>query len=86
MADLEADINGLQDEVEDVETANTLQDERFLVVEGYMAENSNDIDGNFIWSVGKTKCCMTESFVSAKCIESKISFQTWRPVLLRLKT
>ena len=42
---LENDVSVLQDEVEEVETANTLQDERFLIVEGNVAENSNDIDG-----------------------------------------
>ena len=49
VADLEADNNGLRDEVEEVETANTLQDERFNTVEGNVAENSNDIDGELIW-------------------------------------
>ena len=51
VADLEADINVLQDEVEEVETDNTLQDERFLIVEGNVAENSNDIDGKLVWSL-----------------------------------
>ena len=44
---LENDVAVLQDEVEEVETANTLQDERFLIVEGNIAGNSDDIDGKF---------------------------------------
>ena len=42
---LEDDVTDLQDEVEELETDNTLQDERFNTVEGNVAENSNDIDG-----------------------------------------
>ena len=41
---LENDVIALQDEVEEVETDNTLQDERFLIVEGNVAGNSDDID------------------------------------------
>ena len=42
---LEDDVTDLQDEVEELETDNTLQDERFNTVEGNVAENSNDTDG-----------------------------------------
>ena len=41
---LENDVSVLQDEVEELETDNTLQDERFLIVEGNVAGNSDDID------------------------------------------
>ena len=46
---LEDDVADLQDEVEEVETDNTLQDERFNTVEGNVAENSNDIDGKLLF-------------------------------------
>ena len=45
---LENDVTVLQDEVEEVETDNTLQDERFLIVEGNIAGNSDDIDDKFL--------------------------------------
>ena len=44
---LENDVAVLQDEVEEVETDNTLQDQRFLIVEGNVAGNSDDINGKF---------------------------------------
>ena len=46
---LEDDVTDLQDEVEELETDNTLQDERFNTVEGNVAENSNDIDGKLLF-------------------------------------
>ena len=42
---LEDDVTDLQDEVQELETDNTLQDERFNTVEGNVAKNSNDIGG-----------------------------------------
>ena len=42
---LECEVTDLQDQVEELETANTLRDECFNTFEGNMAENSNDIDG-----------------------------------------
>ena len=42
---LEDDVADLQDEVEEVETSNTLQDERLNTVEEAVIQNVNEIDG-----------------------------------------
>ena len=42
---LENDVSNLEDEVEEVETDITLQDERLNTMEIIVNENSNDIDG-----------------------------------------
>ena len=42
---LKDDVADLQDEVEEVETANTLQDERLSIMEDSINNNENDIDG-----------------------------------------
>ena len=42
---LEDDVEDLQDEVEEVETDNTLQDERLNIMEDSINNNENDIDG-----------------------------------------
>ena len=42
---LEDDVADLQDEVEEVETDNTLQDERLNIMEDSINNNENDIDG-----------------------------------------
>ena len=42
---LEDDVADLQDEVEEVETANTLQNERLNIMEDSINNNENDIDG-----------------------------------------
>ena len=47
MTILENDVTALQDEVEEIETDINLHDQRFNTVEGNVAENSNDIDGDF---------------------------------------
>ena len=44
---LENDVTVLQDEVEEMETDINQLDDGLLLVEGNVAENSNDIDGNF---------------------------------------
>ena len=43
---LEDDITDLETDVEELRTYNILQDERFLIIEGNVAENSYDVDGN----------------------------------------
>ena len=44
---LEDDVADLQDELEEVETANTLQDQRFDNVEDDVSGNSNDIESSY---------------------------------------
>ena len=43
---LEDDVADLQDELEELETANTLQDERLNTVDDVINEHNNDINGN----------------------------------------
>ena len=45
---LENDVSVLQDEVEELESDNTQQDDRFLIIEGNVAGNSDDIDGKLL--------------------------------------
>ena len=45
---LENDVSVLQDEVEELESDNSQQDERFLIIEGNVAGNSEDIDGKLL--------------------------------------
>ena len=45
---LEDDVADLEMDVLELSTDNTLQDERFLIVEGNVAGNSEDIDGKFV--------------------------------------
>ena len=42
---LEIDVTALQDEVEEVETDNTLQDERLNIIDEAVNQNGNEIDG-----------------------------------------
>ena len=42
---LENDVTTLQDEVEEVETDNTLQDERLNIIDEAVNQNGNEIDG-----------------------------------------
>ena len=42
---LENDVSVLQDEVEELESDNSQQDDRFLIIEENVAGNSDDIDG-----------------------------------------
>ena len=42
---LENDVTVLQDEVEEVETDNTLQDERLNIIDEAVNRNGNEIDG-----------------------------------------
>ena len=42
---LENDVSVLQDEVEELESDNSQEDDRFLIIEGNVAGNSDDIDG-----------------------------------------
>ena len=45
---LENDVSMLQDEVEELESDNSQQDDRFLIIEGNVAGNSDDIDGKLL--------------------------------------
>ena len=45
---LENDVSVLQDEVEELESDNSQQDDRFLIIEGNVAGNSDDIDGKLL--------------------------------------
>ena len=48
---LENDVSVLQDEVEELESDNSQQDERFLIIEGNVAGNSEDIDGKLLFDM-----------------------------------
>ena len=48
---LEDDVTDLEEDVEEIRTDNILQDQRFLIIEGNVAENSNDVDGKFTLSL-----------------------------------
>ena len=48
---LEDDVSDLETDVEEIRTYNILQDERFLIIEGNVAENSNDVDGKLALSL-----------------------------------
>ena len=45
---LENDVSVLQDEMEELESDNSQQDDRFLIKEGNVAGNSNDIGGKLL--------------------------------------
>ena len=42
---LEDDVADLQDEVEEVETANTLQDDRLNIIDEAVNDNENEVNG-----------------------------------------
>ena len=56
MALLENDVTALQDEVEEVETDNTLQDERLNIIDEAVNQNGNEIDGKIIMTTEYSNC------------------------------
>ena len=54
---LEDDVTDLEADVMELRLDNSQQDDRFLIIEGNVAGNSDDIDGKFeILSSGVIKC------------------------------
>ena len=45
---LENDVSVLQDEKEELESDNSQQDDKFLIIEGNVDGNSNDIGGKLL--------------------------------------
>ena len=62
---LENDVTALQDEVEEVETDNTLQDERLNTMEEAVIANVNEIDGNTVFlDSNSIFCCVNVSIMA----------------------